>query len=65
MKWENNRQSDQIEDRRDAPGGGLGGGFGAGGPRRVGGRGIGLGTIAIALVAGWIGESGRRFKREG
>ena len=54
MKWENNRQSDQIEDRRDAPGGGLGGGFGAGGPRRVGGRGIGLGTIAIALVAGWI-----------
>lgn len=49
MKWENNRQSDQIEDRR-AGGGGLGGGA----PRRVGGRGIGLGTIAIALVAGWI-----------
>jgi predicted metalloprotease len=49
MYWENNRESDQIEDRRNAPGGGLGGGR-----RRVGGRGIGLGTIAIALVAGWI-----------
>jgi predicted metalloprotease len=45
MKWENNRESDQVEDRRAAPGGGG---------RRVGGRGIGLGTIAIALVAGWI-----------
>ncbi len=51
MKWENNRQSDQIEDRRSDPGGGLGG---LGGGRRVGGRGIGLGTIAVALVAGWI-----------
>jgi predicted metalloprotease len=49
MYWENNRGSDQIEDLRNAPGGGLGGGR-----RRVGGRGIGLGTIAIALVAGWI-----------
>ena len=47
MKWENNRQSDQIEDRRDSPGGGLPGG------RRLGGRGVGLGTIVIALVAGW------------
>ena len=48
MKWGNNRESDQVEDRRDSPGGGGGGG------RRVGGRGLGLGTIAIALVAGWI-----------
>ncbi|MBL0945197.1 MAG: neutral zinc metallopeptidase [Hydrogenophaga sp.] len=48
MKWENNRESDQIEDRRDSPGG-----FG-GGPRLGGGRGIGLGTIVVALVAGWI-----------
>jgi predicted metalloprotease len=50
MKWENNRQSDQIEDRRDA-GGGM---FGGGGVPRVGGRGVGVGTIVIALVAGWI-----------
>ena len=49
MKWENNRQSDQVEDRRNASGGGR-----SGGGRRVGGRGIGLGTVAIALVAGWI-----------
>ena len=52
MKWENNRQSDNIEDRRNAPGGG--GGMFGGGRRRGGGKGIGLGTIAIALVAGWI-----------
>jgi predicted metalloprotease len=45
MKWENNRESDQVEDRRASPGGSG---------RRVGGRGIGLGTIAVALVAGWI-----------
>lgn len=46
MKWENNRQSDNVEDLRD--------GEGDGASRRVGGRGIGLGTIVIALVAGWI-----------
>lgn len=28
--------------------------FGGGAPRRVGGRGIGFGTIVIALIAGWI-----------
>ncbi len=50
MKWENNRQSDQVEDRRSAPGGGM---FGGGG-RRTGGRSIGLGTVVIALVAGWV-----------
>jgi predicted metalloprotease len=49
MKWENNRESDQVEDRRSQPGGG--GGFGRLGG---GGRGIGIGTIAVALVAGWI-----------
>ncbi|WP_234263728.1 KPN_02809 family neutral zinc metallopeptidase [Hydrogenophaga sp. NFH-34] len=49
MKWENNRQSDQIEDRRASSGG-----FSGAGGRRVGGRGLGLGTIVIALVAGWI-----------
>jgi uncharacterized protein len=47
MKWEGNRESDNVEDARGSGGGG--GGFGLGG-----GRGIGLGTVAIALVAGWI-----------
>lgn len=46
MKWDGNRESDNVEDRRD---GGAGGGFRAGG----GGRSIGLGSIVIALVAGW------------
>jgi uncharacterized protein len=49
MKWEGNRQSDHVEDRR-----GSGGGFGGGGMPRIGGRGIGIGTILIALVGGWI-----------
>jgi predicted metalloprotease len=48
MKWEGQRQSDNVEDRRGAGGMGGGGGF------RIGGGGIGLGTIVIALVAGWI-----------
>jgi uncharacterized protein len=47
MKWEGNRQSDNVEDARRGGGGG-------GGMRIGGGRGIGLGTIAIALVAGWV-----------
>jgi predicted metalloprotease len=46
MKWEGQRQSENVEDRRGAGGGG--------GIRLGGGRGIGLGTIVIALVAGWI-----------
>ena len=46
MKWEGERQSDNVEDRRGGDGGGGGRGFG--------GRGIGLGSVAIALVAGWI-----------
>jgi uncharacterized protein len=50
MKWEGEHQSENVEDRRS--GGGLGGGFG-GGPR-VGGRGIGIGGIVIALVVAWI-----------
>ena len=44
MKWEGNRESDNVEDRRA---GGGGGGM-------LGGRGIGIGTIVIALVGGWI-----------
>lgn len=47
MKWEGNRQSDNVEDQRDGGGGGAGrGGLG-------GGRSIGVGSIAIALLAGW------------
>ncbi len=45
MKWEGNRQSDNVEDARS----GSGRGFPVGR-----GRGLGLGTIAVALVAGWI-----------
>ncbi len=41
MKWEGNRESDNVEDRR-ASGGGL-----------LGGRSIGIGSIVIALVGGW------------
>ena len=46
MKWEGNRESDNVEDRRGEGGGGFGG--------LIGGRGIGIGTIVVALVAGWI-----------
>ena len=46
MKWEGNRQSDNVEDRRDGGGGGLGG--------LIGGRGVGIGTIVVALVGGWV-----------
>lgn len=45
MKWEGNRESDNVEDRR---GDDSGGGF------RPGGRSIGLGTVAIALVASYF-----------
>ena len=51
MKWEGNRESDNVEDRRD-DGGGGGPGFGGGG--LFGGRSIGIGTIVVALVGGWI-----------
>jgi len=43
MKWEGDRESSNVEDNRG--GGGGGGGF------NIGGKGVGLGTIAIALVA--------------
>lgn len=46
MRWEGNRRSDNVEDRRGEGGGGRG--------FPLGGRGIGLGTVAIAVVAGWI-----------
>jgi hypothetical protein len=46
MRWEDKRQSDNVEDRR-----GQGGGFGGVGMRRGG---IGIGAILLALVAGWL-----------
>jgi uncharacterized protein len=48
MKWEGERESENVEDYR---GSGGRGGFGG---LPIGGRSIGLGTVAVALVAGWI-----------
>lgn len=48
MRWEGKRESENVEDRR---GSGGDGGFGG---LPIGGRGIGLGSIVIALVAGWF-----------
>lgn len=42
MKWEGNRESENVEDRRGSGGGG--GGFG------LGGKSIGIGTIVLALI---------------
>src|ERR1700712_5452606 len=49
MKWEGQRESDNVEDVRDQGGGGGGSGFGGFGVRH-----IGIGTIVIALIGGWI-----------
>jgi hypothetical protein len=46
MKWEGNRQSDNVEDRRD-------GGVSSGGGAFGGGR-IGIGSVVIALVASYF-----------
>jgi len=46
MRWKDERQSDNVEDRR-----GQGGVFGGVGLRRGG---IGIGTILVALVGGWL-----------
>src|SRR5689334_18914166 len=46
MRWEGNRESDNVEDARDVGGGG--GGF------RFGGGSLSLGSVAVALIAGWI-----------
>ena len=43
MKWEGNRESDHVEDRRD--------GDRSSGQGGLGGRSLGIGSIAIALVA--------------
>ncbi|KRB84256.1 neutral zinc metallopeptidase [Duganella sp. Root198D2] len=46
MRWEGNRESDNVEDHRGEGGGGGGFGFG--------GRSIGIGTIVVALIGGWV-----------
>ena len=46
MRWEGDRQSDNIEDRRGDGGGG--GGFG------IGGGTVGIGTIVVALIGSWF-----------
>ena len=53
MRWQGGRESQNVEDRRGQGGGGLGGLGGLGGGMRRGG-GIGLGTIAVALIGGWL-----------
>jgi len=44
MRWEGNEQSDNVEDRRSGGGGGF----------PIGGRSVGIGTVAVALIAGWV-----------
>ena len=44
MKWEGERESDNVEDGRS---GGGGGGFG------LGGGSVGIGGIVVALLASW------------
>ena len=51
MRWQGNRESDNVEDRRED--GGMGGGLGGGG-LPIGGRGLSLGGIVLALVVSWI-----------
>lgn len=46
MKWEDQRSSSNVEDRRDEPA--SGGGFSLGGGR------LGLGTVLVVLALGWF-----------
>jgi uncharacterized protein len=45
MRLDGHRESDNVEDAREAGGGGSG---------FIGGRSIGIGTVAVALIGGWI-----------
>lgn len=45
MKWEGNRESDNVEDRRGS--GGFGGGL-------LGGRSIGIGTVVLAMLGYFV-----------
>jgi predicted metalloprotease len=52
MKLDGQRESDNVEDMRNSPG--EGGGLGGRGGLRLGGGKMGVGTIAIALVASYF-----------
>jgi predicted metalloprotease len=47
MRLDGNRESQNVEDARGRSGGGFGG-------LPIGGRGIGIGTVVVALLGGWI-----------
>jgi hypothetical protein len=55
MKWEGNRQSDNVEDRRSGGDGGMGAGGGGGGllGALLGGRRMSMGVVVVALLGGW------------
>jgi predicted metalloprotease len=44
MKWEGNRESDNVEDRRGSGGGGFG----------IGGKSIGIGGVIVALIVSYV-----------
>jgi predicted metalloprotease len=44
MRWEGHRESENVEDSRGSGGGGF----------RLGGGSLGLGSVVVAVVAGWI-----------
>ena len=48
MRWEGNRESDNVEDRRDDGGGYGGGGF------SFGGGSLGIGSVVIAVIASYF-----------
>ena len=50
MRYDDFRRSDDIEDRRDDSGGGMGGGFGI---PMGGGGGLGIGTIIVLGLLGY------------
>lgn len=49
MRWENERESSNVDDNR-----GNGGGFGRGGIPAFGRGRLGLGTLAVILIGGWL-----------
>lgn len=54
MKWDGNRQSDNVEDRRSGSDGGMGGGGGGLLGALLGGRRMSMGVIVVALLGGWV-----------